>query len=187
MGGCRRACASRRCPRRASLRSGSRRRSSRPRRPPDRPFSHQICGTAALVGQHRGLGLRDDLPAHRRHGGARSTATGGQLRDRATNHIRNVAAHHSRLWNRSPADQPIPPKPSEFALLDPLAADRFAQSRLYAVAAVMQYLLRIIDKGAADGWSSRLKAHFATFPAIPTFAAGQSGFPTGWEAADMWN
>lgn len=106
---------------------------------------------------------------------------------RAINHIRNVAAHHSRLWNRSPADQPIPPKPGEFALLDPLAADRFAQSRLYAVAAIMQYLLRIIDKGAADSWSARLKAHFATFPAIPTIAVGQSGFPPGWEATALWN
>jgi abortive infection bacteriophage resistance protein len=106
---------------------------------------------------------------------------------RSINHIRNVAAHHSRLWNRSPADQPIPPKPGEFALLESLAKDVFAHSRLYAVAAIMQYLLRIIDPSAATEWSDRLKAHFATFPAIPGVAIGNSGFPAGWERLAIWN
>lgn len=106
---------------------------------------------------------------------------------RAINHIRNVAAHHSRLWNRSPADQPVPPKPGEFALLDSFAKDVFAHSRLYAVAAIIQYLLRIIDPNAATEWSDRLKAHFATFPAIPGVAVGNSGFPAGWEATALWN
>ncbi|MBD8737536.1 Abi family protein [Sphingomonas sp. CFBP 13706] len=106
---------------------------------------------------------------------------------RAINHIRNVAAHHSRLWNRSPADQPIPPKPGEFALLDPLARDTFAHSRVYAVAAIMQYLLRVIDPAAANDWSECLKAHFATFPKIPGVTVGNSGFPHGWEAIPLWN
>lgn len=106
---------------------------------------------------------------------------------RAINHIRNVAAHHSRLWNRSPADQPIPPKVGEFGLLDPLASDDFAHSRLYAVAAIMQYLLRSIDPRAATRWSNRLKAHFATFPAIPGVVVGNSGFPLGWETIPLWN
>ncbi|MBB4859241.1 abortive infection bacteriophage resistance protein [Novosphingobium chloroacetimidivorans] len=106
---------------------------------------------------------------------------------RAINHIRNVAAHHSRLWNRSPADQPVPPRPGEFALLEPLAKDSFAHSRLYAVAAIMQYMLRIIDPNAAIEWSDHLKAHFATFPEIPGVAVGNSGFPLGWEASALWN
>lgn len=106
---------------------------------------------------------------------------------RAINHIRNVAAHHSRLWNRSPVDQPIPPKAGEFALLDPLAKDSFAHTRLYAVAAIMQYILRIIDPSAAAEWSNRLKVHFATFPTIPGVAVGNSGFPSGWETIALWN
>lgn len=106
---------------------------------------------------------------------------------RAINHIRNVAAHHSRLWNRSPADQPIPPKPGEFVLLEHLAKDVFAHSRLYAVAAIMQYMLRIIDQNSAAEWSDCLKAHFATFPSIAGVAVGYSGFPEGWEAIALWN
>lgn len=106
---------------------------------------------------------------------------------RAINHIRNVAAHHSRLWNRSPADQPIPPKPGEFALLEHLAGDVFAHSRLYAVAAIIQHLLRTIDPNAALEWANRLKAHFATFPVIPGVVVGNSGFPARWETLELWN
>jgi len=106
---------------------------------------------------------------------------------RAINHIRNVAAHHSRLWNRSPADQPVPPRLGEFTLLDHLATDTFAHSRVYAVAAVIQYLLKLIDPVAASDWADRLKALFATIPAIPGVAIGNSGFPLNWQGADLWN
>jgi abortive infection bacteriophage resistance protein len=106
---------------------------------------------------------------------------------RAINHIRNICAHYSRLWNRSPADQPMPPKAGENPLLDHLADDNFAQTKLYAVAAVMQYLLRTIDPAFATEWANLLKAHFATFPAKPPFVVGQSGFPGGWDALPLWN
>ena len=43
---------------------------------------------------------------------------------RAINHIRNICAHRSRLWNRSRSDQPIPPKVGEHAMLDHLAPTR---------------------------------------------------------------
>jgi abortive infection bacteriophage resistance protein len=42
---------------------------------------------------------------------------------RSISHIRNICAHHSRLWNRSPTDQPKPPMAGEIPLLDYLAAD----------------------------------------------------------------
>lgn len=106
---------------------------------------------------------------------------------RSLNHIRNIAAHHSRLWNRSPADQPSPPRAGEFVELDHLAGDPFAQVRLYGVAAATQHLLRQINVSAAVEWSALLKAHFATFPAIPGLPVTQTGFPTGWEQQPLWN
>jgi abortive infection bacteriophage resistance protein len=106
---------------------------------------------------------------------------------RAINHVRNVCAHHSRLWNKSPADQPIPPKQGEIPLLDHLATDTFAHVRLYSVAAAMQFLLRGIDPAAAMAWSDDLKAHFATFPAIVGLSVGATGFPTAWEGKALWN
>ena len=106
---------------------------------------------------------------------------------RAINHIRNICAHHSRLWNRSPSDQAVPPRQSESQLLDHLASDTFAHVRLYAVAAIIQFFLRQIDLTFALDWASRLKVHFATFPTIPGVPVGQSGFPTAWAAKALWN
>jgi abortive infection bacteriophage resistance protein len=103
---------------------------------------------------------------------------------RAINHIRNICAHHSRLWNISPADQPKPPKPSEIIILDHLASDAYAQVRVYAVAAVIQFLLRRINP--TTSWATRLKEHFGTFPEAPGIAVGQSGFPAHWDRLPLW-
>lgn len=112
------------------------------------------------LGQEYGLSRRELLPSW----------------VRSINHIRNVAAHHSRLWNRSPADQPVPPKAGEFAELDHLASDSFALVRLYGVAAPMQYLLRQIDPIVASKWAAKLKALMPQFPTIPGVPVTQTGF-----------
>jgi abortive infection bacteriophage resistance protein len=103
---------------------------------------------------------------------------------RAINHVRNICAHHNRLWNRSPSDQPKPPRVGEIPLLDHLANDSHAQVRLYAVAAVIQFLLRRINP--TTSWADRLHQHFASFPRAPGIAAGQSGFPDFWETLPLW-
>lgn len=106
---------------------------------------------------------------------------------RAINHVRNICAHHSRLWNRSPSDQLIPPKQNEIGLLDHLATDTFAHVRLYSVAAAMQFLLRQIDPAFATGWAGDLKVHLATFPDIVGVSVGGTGFPTAWQSKPLWN
>jgi abortive infection bacteriophage resistance protein len=103
---------------------------------------------------------------------------------RAINHIRNICAHHSRLWNCSPSDQPKPPKVGEIPLLDHLANDTFAQTRLYAVAAVIQFFLRRINP--TTSWAARVDQHFATFPQAPGIAPGQNGFPNSWKTLPLW-
>ncbi len=103
---------------------------------------------------------------------------------RAINGIRNVCAHHGRLWNRSPVDQPKPPRVGEIAFLDHLAGDAYAQTRLYGVAAPMQYLLRFINP--TTSWPGRLRQHFDGFPTAPGVAVGQTGFPTGWGNLPLW-
>lgn len=105
---------------------------------------------------------------------------------RAINHIRNVCAHHSRLWNRSPSDQPVPPRVGELQILDHLASDSFALVRVYAVAAVMQFLLRQVSVPAGASWAARLKTQMAAFPVIPGVPATQSGFPVNWAQEALW-
>jgi abortive infection bacteriophage resistance protein len=103
---------------------------------------------------------------------------------RNLNHIRNICAHHSRLWNRSPADQVSPPRPGENTLLDHLATNRFAITRVYASAVALQYLLRSVNP--ASSWGSRLKAHCATFPPGTALSLGNAGFPSEWQDLDLW-
>jgi abortive infection bacteriophage resistance protein len=90
---------------------------------------------------------------------------------RSMNHVRNICAHHARLWNRVLVDRPKPPKLGEIADLDHLAGYQRAENRLYAVAAPLQYLLNSIH--LASTWSDRLRAHFQTFPVSTRHALGR--------------
>lgn len=104
---------------------------------------------------------------------------------RNLNHIRNICAHHSRLWNRSPADQISPPRPGESSVLDHLSSDPFALTRLYASAVALQYLLRTVNP--TSSWGTRLKTHCGTFPSGTVVHLGNAGFPMGWESLALWS
>jgi abortive infection bacteriophage resistance protein len=103
---------------------------------------------------------------------------------RNINNIRNICAHHSRLWNRSPADRLSPTKRGEIPLLDHLAMDKNGQSRVYATAAFIQFLLKTINPGTS--WSQRLKDHMKTLPSRNGIDSSQAGFPNGWENFTLW-
>jgi abortive infection bacteriophage resistance protein len=100
------------------------------------------------------------------------------------NFVRYVCAHHGRLWNRPPVQQPGPTRLGEIEILDHLAADQYAQRRLYAVAASLQYLLRTIHPGTS--WSLRLMAHFDSFPEIQGLSIRQMGFADNWMNLYLW-
>jgi len=104
---------------------------------------------------------------------------------RNINNVRNICAHHSRLWNRSPADQMSPPKRGEIAELDHLASDSMAQSRIYATAVVLQFLLRTLNP--TSSWASRFKIQCSRLPTSPVLSLSQGGFPSDWEALQIWS
>jgi abortive infection bacteriophage resistance protein len=103
---------------------------------------------------------------------------------RNLNNIRNICAHHARLWNRSPADRLSPPRPGEITLLDHIHGDVHAQSRIYATAAFLQYLLMTINP--ASSWGVRLRAHLKTLPVGNGINLRQTGFPHDWGKLDLW-
>ena len=100
------------------------------------------------------------------------------------NFVRNICAHHGRLWNRPPVQQPGPTRLGEILMLDHLAQDEYAQRRLYSVAASVQYLLRTIHPDSS--WGSRLIDHLATFPSVAGLSIRQMGFEKDWERLDLW-
>lgn len=100
------------------------------------------------------------------------------------NVVRNIAAHHSRLWNKPAVAQPQWPPAATFPDLAHAARNVHAQTRLYGSAAIARCMLRTINP--ATSWPDRLKAVLATFPQSAHISLDQAGFPAGWEKEPLW-
>ncbi|SEH79362.1 Abortive infection bacteriophage resistance protein [Rhizobium tibeticum] len=98
--------------------------------------------------------------------------------------VRNVCAHHSRLWNKPLVDQPALPRQGEVPEMDHLAHTPGGNRRIYAAFSVMQTLLKLVNPRTK--WAERLKAHMATFPAAPNVTIADAGFPANWEQLPLW-
>lgn len=89
------------------------------------------------------------------------------------NYIRNICAHHARLWNRECRIKPI--------IARAFAGDLTPNGRLYAQLVVMQILLARIAPG--NHWALKLLGLLAEHPAIPTISIG---FPANWQTRKVW-
>jgi abortive infection bacteriophage resistance protein len=94
---------------------------------------------------------------------------------RSLNVLRNMCAHHNRLWNFPLlVDKPKAAK----RLKDELAAtDRF-----YARAVVLSTLLDTTGHG--EDWRRRLVMLLARYPIVET---ASMGFPSDWQTRSLWN
>lgn len=101
------------------------------------------------------------------------------------NYIRNVCAHHSRIWNRSLTRQPKFPRKNEIPPLDHIALNPYSQSRVYGVIAIMQYMLSIINP--TSSWGNRLREHCNSFPEFNDIVTlTNAGFPNKWEKLPLF-
>lgn len=103
---------------------------------------------------------------------------------RALTFVRNVAAHHGRLWNRTLVNIPSLPSVERVPLLAHLSVDPHARNKLYCVLVLLAYLLRFLDGGME--WPARVKAVVAKFPAGTHLRLANAGFPAGWEQQAIW-
>lgn len=101
--------------------------------------------------------------------------------------IRNICAHHSRLWNRSLTAQPRSPKPGEIALLDHLAgsAARHSIERFYSAAAIARYFQLQINPTST--WGARFVELTRSFPQNPNLDMATAGFPNNWQDLPLWS
>lgn len=104
----------------------------------------------------------------------------------SVNYVRNVAAHHARLYNRKLQHAPSRPKVGVVPLLDHLRADETSKGSFSVsnALAVIAYLLRSIDTDA--GWSRRLVTLIDSFPSSPDLTIASLGMPAGWSSLDLW-
>ncbi|WP_329004414.1 Abi family protein [Kribbella sp. NBC_00709] len=103
---------------------------------------------------------------------------------RVLNYVRNVCAHHSRLWNRNLADQLAPSHLRSIPDLRHLIDRQVSHFRIYSTLCVVGFLLSRL--GHESHWARHIRALLSE--EIP--ACGRElrelGFPAGWAAERPW-
>ena len=97
---------------------------------------------------------------------------------KSLNFVRNVCAHHGRLWNRHLAIAPgIPIKDARWH------EKRYpvVPSRIYSILCILKQLIDVI--APQSGWKDRLFALLADFPDIHRLSMA---IPTGFEKSALW-
>jgi abortive infection bacteriophage resistance protein len=93
-------------------------------------------------------------------------------------HIRNICAHHGRLWNRRlTAHIKFPLKPRHRFIKD----TNVYPYKLYAPLVCMQYILQIISP--QSGFKDKLKE---LMKECPLKQEKEMGFPKGWQDENFW-
>lgn len=103
---------------------------------------------------------------------------------RSFNFIRNVTAHHSRLWNRTLTDVLKLPPLDRCRWLQPLHQEPRATEKVFGGLTCLQLLLRRISPGSC--WAERVKAHVDTFPKTDLVSLQAAGFRRGWQDSPVW-
>ncbi|RWR19706.1 Abi family protein [Agrococcus lahaulensis] len=102
------------------------------------------------------------------------------------NYVRNVAAHHARLFNRKLVVAPQRPRRGVVPVLDHLRDETRPKSDfgLYNALAVTAYLLRAFEP--ESGWPERLTVLMDEFPSETALSTASMGFPANWRQLALW-
>lgn len=103
---------------------------------------------------------------------------------RSMNYVRNVVAHHSRLWNRNLVDQPKLPRKGEMPLFDAFIGNTRVISRSYIVLCILSYFMRYVCPKSS--WQARLADLIHSFPKSMYVSIQDMGFPEDWEENALW-
>lgn len=99
------------------------------------------------------------------------------------NYIRNICAHHSRLWNILVDITPMKyfNKDASKVWLTNAEVKTAQSSKLYYTLCVILYLLQTVNP------KTKFRQHFKDLLAkYPKVNVGYMGFPSGWEAHPLW-
>lgn len=96
--------------------------------------------------------------------------------------VRNICAHHGRLWNVGLGVYPKLPKSRSIIWpRDAGAVSARDQRRLYPVLVSLQSILHTISPGSS--WSVRMRALLQSYPGVPLRAMG---IPENWFEDSFW-
>lgn len=94
--------------------------------------------------------------------------------------MRNIVAHHSRLWNRSLSKKISDPKGKRFLWLN-CALTEIQKKKPYAVACVIAYLCKSVND--QHRFTTAVRNLCKDYPEIPL---NKYGFPVRWDAEPIW-
>lgn len=97
------------------------------------------------------------------------------------NSLRNICAHHERLWNRVFA---FKPKMTSDPFFESLNGEEYRWKRMYGLALILAFLLEQIDMRSS--WGQRFGELLKTFPEGSGSSISSMGAPKGWEAHSAW-
>lgn len=102
------------------------------------------------------------------------------------NYVRNVAAHHARLFNRKLQHAPARPKAGHVPVLDHLRDVDTPKGIFgtYNALAVIAYLLPSIE--VETDWHRHLIELLQAFPTSTALTVSSVGVPQDWESLDLW-
>lgn len=89
-------------------------------------------------------------------------------------YIRNICAHHSRLWNRELSIKPLLPNSRKYKNWEFI--DHKAQSRIFIIIYVCSFMLKHLSQNSK--WNQRLLDLFHQYDDIPV---SEMGFPENWK------
>ena len=93
-------------------------------------------------------------------------------------YIRNICAHHSRLWNRTLGVRPLMPRRTNNTfILQPACGTQ----RIYFVLAIIRYWLNIIDHH-----NTLTQDITQLLDAYPSVSPSAMGFPIAWQQESLW-
>lgn len=94
-------------------------------------------------------------------------------------HLRNVCAHHSRLWNRRLTTMPQIPTHTRFEFI---YNKNVYPNKIYASLCCISYVLNIISP--EHNFNTRLLELINSCPLVDL---KEMGFPENWEQEKIWN
>jgi abortive infection bacteriophage resistance protein len=103
---------------------------------------------------------------------------------RTLNYVRNVVAHHSRLWNRNLIDQPKLAKSGAMPAFDIFIRNTHMTSRVYVVLCILAHYMKIICPRST--WQIRVMELIHSFPDSNYMNIQDMGFPAEWEQQVFW-
>ena len=95
------------------------------------------------------------------------------------NTIRNIVAHHARLWNRVLGLKPIIPRIADYP--DWHTPVKVENKRLFAILTICRHCL--LQIAPQSEWMTRLETLLADFPTIPI---KYMGIPENWKECPIW-